>query len=200
MSQSPSDDDNPVRTGLVALIGVSLAVGLILAIAALVGTHVLGIAGGGSSSAGAGQGESMYLPPPEKTTDNGDPLITLNTEEVTGPEDTGSADSATSGATEPGASKSDKPSLGEISLQALETTVPNFGKIDLTGVYPGGEGEILQVQRKQSGAWVDFAATVPVSNATFSTYIQTGVSGKNTFRVLDKSRNIASNPVDVTVQ
>ncbi|GAB4011300.1 hypothetical protein [Nocardioides ultimimeridianus] len=197
MSQSPFDDDNPVRTGLVALVGVSLAVGLILAIAALVGTHVLGIAGGGSSDAGAGQGESMYLPPPERTTDTGGPLITLNTEEPTGPADTGSTDSA---ASEPTASKSDKPSLGEISLQALETTVPNFGKIDLTGVYPGGEGEILQVQRKQSGAWVDFAATVPVSNATFSTYIQTGVSGKNTFRVLDKSRNIASNPVDVTVQ
>jgi hypothetical protein len=138
----------------------------------------------------------MYLPPPEKTTDTSGPLITLNTQDTSAPEDTGSAASASSEAT---ASKSAKPSVGEISLQALETTVPNFGKIDLTGVYPGGEGEILQVQRKTNGQWGDFAATVPVSNATFSTYIQTGVSGKNTFRVFDKSRNIASNPVEVTV-
>ncbi|HWU19903.1 MAG TPA: hypothetical protein VN088_00140 [Nocardioides sp.] len=196
MRQSPFDDDNPVRTGLVALVGVSLAVGLILAIAAVIGTHVLGIAGGDGSSAGAGQGESMYLPPPEKTTDSVGPLITLNTQDASAPEESGSADSASS---EPTESKSAKPTLGEISLQALETTVPNFGKIDLTGVYPGGEGEILQVQRKQSGQWVDFQATVPVSNATFSTYIQTGVSGKNTFRVFDKSRNVASNPVEVTV-
>lgn len=195
MRQSPFDDDNPVRTGIVALVGVSLAVGLVLAIVALIGTHVLGIAGGGSSGAGAGQGESMYLPPPEKTTDTGGPLITLNTQDTSAPPASSSATAASSAAS----SQSTKPARGQISLQALETTVPNFGKIDLTGVYPGGEGEILQVQRKQGGQWVDFAATVPVSNATFSTYIQTGVSGKNTFRVLDKTRNIASNPVQVTV-
>ncbi|HJQ03892.1 MAG TPA: hypothetical protein VJ872_00480 [Nocardioides sp.] len=194
MSRSPFDDDNPVRTGLVALVGVSLAVGLVLAIVALLGTHVLGISGGGGSGTGAGQGESMYLPPPARTTDTGGPLITLNTQDTSVPSESASQ-SASSAAT----SQSTRAARGQISLQALETTVPNFGKIDLTGVYPGGEGEILQVQRKQGGQWVDFAATVPVSNATFSTYVQTGVSGKNTFRVLDKSRNISSNPVEVTV-
>jgi hypothetical protein len=194
VSQPPYDDANPVRNGLVALVGVSLAVGLILAIVALIGTHVLGIAGGGSGG-GAGGGATMYLPPPQKTSNGTGPLITLNTQATSGPR---SGSSTASG--KPSSSASKKAKRGQISLQALETTVPNFGKIDLTGTFPGGEGEILQVQRKQGGAWVDFAATVPVSNATFSTYIQTGVSGKNTFRVLDKSRNIASNPVEVTVQ
>lgn len=196
MSQPPYDDDRPVRNGLLALVGVSLAVGLVLAVVALVGTHVLGLAGGGSDSNQAGVGDSMYIPPPEKTTESDGPLITLDTQDTGGPKPHASATAKG----KPSSATSAKPKRGRISLQALETTVPNFGKIDLTGTYPGGEGEILQVQRQQGGHWVDFAATVPVSNATFSTYIQTGVSGKNTFRVLDKSRDIASNTVQVTVQ
>lgn len=195
MTQPPYDDDHSVRNGLVALVGVALAVGLILGVVALAGTHLLGIAGGGGSSSGAGAGETMYLPPPAKTSDATGPLVTLDTQDSS----TASSDPATA-SDSASSTSSGKPQRGRISLQALETTVPNFGKIDLTGTFPGGEGEILQVQRKQAGAWVDFAATVPVSNATFSTYIQTGVTGKNTFRVFDKSRNIASNPVDITVQ
>lgn len=199
MSQQP--EENPVRNGLVALVAVALSVGLILAVVALIGTHVLGLSGGDDSDSGAGAGESMYLPSPAKTTEGDGPLITLNTEDTSEPSSSATAsdtesDSASESAT--GASKG--PKKGQISLQALETTVPNFGKIDLTGTFPGGEGEILQVQRKQGGAWVDFTATVPVSNATFSTYIQTGVAGVNTFRVLDKARNIASNTVDITVK
>lgn len=193
----PRNDDSPVRNGLVALLGVSLAVGLILAVVALLGSHLLGLSGGGSGG-GSGSGASMYLPPPEKTTDAGGPLITLYTASSKATKD--ARPSPPSEEPSQTASASDKPRRGEISLQALETTVPNFGKIDLTGVFPGGEGEILQVQRQQDGAWVDFAATIPVSNSTFATYVQTGVSGPNVFRVLDKSRNIASNPVTVHVQ
>jgi len=189
--QPPHDDDRAVRNGLLALVGVSVAVGLVLAVVALIGTHVLGIAGGGGDD-GAGSRESMYLPPPAKSVEPGGPLVTLNTQAASSPSDTASASESASRSASPKNKK-------RISLQALETTVPNFGKIDLTGTYPGGEGEILQVQRKQGGAWTDFAATVPVSGETFSTYVQTGQAGKNVFRVLDKTRHVASNPVDVTV-
>ncbi|WP_460851236.1 hypothetical protein [Nocardioides montaniterrae] len=197
MNQPRYDDDNPVKAGLVALIGVSLAVGLVLAIIALIATHFLGLSGGGGSSSGSGGGATMYIPPLQKTTEAQGPLVTLNTAQPPR-----SRTSAPAGESEPteSAPPTKKPGKGEISLQALETTVPNFGKIDLTGTYPGGEGQILQVQRQQDGAWVDFAATVPVVNSTLTTYIQTGVSGKNTFRVLDKSRGVFSNPVTVTVQ
>ena len=73
-------------------------------------------------------------------------------------------------------------------------------QIDLTGIYPGGEGAILRVERFTGGQWVDFAQiTANVSNETFSTYIQTGQSGMNKFRVVDTDTDLASNAVKVTV-
>ena len=39
-------------------------------------------------------------------------------------------------------------------------------QIDLTGVYPGGEGAILQVQRFEDGSWDDFPVAVSVSGET----------------------------------
>ncbi len=57
-------------------------------------------------------------------------------------------------------------------------------QIDLTGVYPGGEGAILQVQRFENGTWTDFPASpVSVSDQTFSTYVQTGQPGVQRFRM-----------------
>ena len=73
-------------------------------------------------------------------------------------------------------------------------------QIDLTGVYPGGEGAILQVQRFENGGWTDFPASpVSVSDQTFSTYVQTGQPGIQRFRMLDTDTGEASNEVRVTV-
>ena len=72
-------------------------------------------------------------------------------------------------------------------------------QIDLTGVYPGGEGAILQVQRFTNGAWTDFPVTASVSNQTFSTYVQTSQAGVNRFRVVDTDTKLESNEVKVTV-
>jgi hypothetical protein len=193
--QEPDDQTlRPVLTGLLALVGVALAVGLILGGVVLVATHALGLAGGDSASGDDSlAGESLYLPPFRKTTDGG-PDITLATEDSSEPADNGAG-----GPThEPTGTKS--PKNGKISLQSVETSVGNFDHIDLTGVYPGGEGAILQVQRFENGTWTDFEATIPVSNETFSTYIQTGVSGVNRFRVIDNATGVASNEVRVRVE
>jgi hypothetical protein len=72
-------------------------------------------------------------------------------------------------------------------------------RIDLTGTYPGGEGAILQVERYIDGAWSDFSVTAAVSNETFSTYVQTGQTGVNKFRVRDTDTGKLSNAVTVTV-
>jgi hypothetical protein len=72
-------------------------------------------------------------------------------------------------------------------------------QIDLTGVYPGGEGAILQVQKFSGGGWQDFPVTAVVSNETFATYVQTSFQGVNRFRVLDGDTGEASNEVKVTV-
>jgi hypothetical protein len=184
----------PVISGLVALAAVALAVGLILGGVALFGSRMLGLSDGGDNAgAGASNDETLYLPKFERTTDSG-PDITLGTQQPT--------DEATAVDTEPTRSEPTRTKSPdeEISLQAVQREVSAGENIDFTGVYPGGEGAILQVQRFEGGAWVDFDATIPVSNETFSTYIFTGVVGEQRFRVIDNSTGAASNEVHVRVE
>lgn len=199
VTDDQGSQDRPERAvlnGVLALVGVALVVGLILAGVALIATRMLGLSGDDASAdAGETAKESLFLPPPKKTTDSG-PEITLNTEDADDDDDE-PTDAATTERTKPTESESAKE--GEISLQALQTEVAAGENIDLTGVYPGGEGAILQVQRFEGGAWADFDATLPVSNETFSTYIFTGVTGTHRFRVIDNETGVASNEVKVTV-
>jgi hypothetical protein len=181
---------NPVVSGLIALVAVSLAVGLVLGGVALAGTRVLGLGEDSSSSADSSEKESAVIPRPSKTGANG-PQVTLNTQ---GPEteDTGIGEPQTEETKKPKPEKA-------ISLQVGQTAVGNFEQIDLAGVYPGGEGAILQVERFENGQWVEFNATIPVSNETFTTYVQSALVGVNKFRVVDTGNGKASNPVTVTV-
>jgi len=185
--QGPSERrDRPILTGLVALVGVGLVVGLVLGGGALAATRLLGLGGEeeSSSTAEATERDTLVLPEPEETDEPDGPLITLR----------------------PDPQQSDRPSQEPteeedegITLSAGQTQVSPMGQIDLTGVYPGGEGAILQVQRFEGGAWGDFPVTASVSNETFSTYIQTGQTGVNRFRMLDTDSGDASNEVKVTV-
>jgi hypothetical protein len=195
--QQPERRERPVINGLIALGAVAITVGLVLAGATLVATNVLGIGGGEDASSGSTEKEVMSIPPPQQTTEAGGPAITLDTEDPDSGEGEASSDSSEPETSEPTKSKS--PKDDEISLSAGQLEVENFGRIDLTGVYPGGEGTVLQVQRLQDRQWVDFAATVAVVNETFSTYVQTGVNGENVFRVIDKESGVASNRVKVRV-
>ncbi|TIC83574.1 hypothetical protein E8D34_15740 [Nocardioides sp. GY 10113] len=193
--RKPGDRHRPVLEGVAALVAVGLVVGLILTGVALAGTRLLGLGEAASAGGTSTERESMYVPRPKKTTDPDGPLITLHTESA---QKKGKADSSAN------AKKAEKkPKKAEkevITLSAGQTTVASFGQIDLTGIYPGGEGAVLQVQRFESGAWADFEATIPVSGETFSTYVQTGVSGVNRFRVIDRSTGKTSNEVRITVR
>jgi hypothetical protein len=179
--------ERPVLTGLVALVGVGVLVGLFMGGAALAATRVLGLGGGGDSS-GASDQQSLYLPRPSKTPQPSGPLITL------------APDPGGSGSSQPTEqpTKEQTPDKA-ITLSAGQTEVGPMGQIDLTGVYPQGEGAILQVQRLQAGAWVDFPVTASVSNETFSTYVQTSQLGMNKFRVVDTDTGLESNVVRVRV-
>ncbi|UMG94590.1 hypothetical protein [Nocardioides sp. TF02-7] len=55
------------------------------------------------------------------------------------------------------------------------------------------------MQRFEGGRWADFAATVPVSGETFSTYVQSAQTGVNRFRVVDNTSGEASNQVRIRV-
>lgn len=199
--QNEPQVDRPVLNGLVALVAVGLGVGLILALAALVGTKVLGF-GGGDSSAGDGSSvhDSMYLPTPVETAGSSGPLITLHTEDPETDEATATDEPEETEETEETESTDTaSPGTGEISLQAVDTTVSSGERIYFSGVYPGGEGAILWLQRWQDGAWADFPASVGVTNGTFSSYIFTGVGGLNRFRVIDRDDGTVSNEIRVTV-
>lgn len=183
-----NDEEQPILTGLVALVSVALAVGLIIGISALVGARMFGLGGDSDVASDSGAGATLYLPTPQKTQSASGPLITLAPGEPT-PSDTFSEEPTESpSALEP-----------EISLSASSTSVQPFEQIDLTGVYVGGEGAILQVQRLEGGTWKPFPVTVSVSDATFSTYVQTSRPGINEFRVIDLDTQLASNSVRVKI-
>ena len=187
----PNSEEHPVAAGLIALVGVGLAVGLVIGIVALVATRMMGL-GGENASAQTTSQESLYLPKPEKTTGPSGPLITLAP---------GESESPTEKSSQGQPSKSPKPAKAkkEISLSASQTSVEPMDQIDLTGVYPGGEGAILQVQRFTSGSWQAFPVTVSVSDETFATYVQTSQTGVNRFRVTDTDSGLTSNEVKVTI-
>lgn len=181
------DERHPIAAGLVALAGVALVVGLILGLVVVAGASVLGLGGDGSGG-GAGSERSMYLPRPEKTPAASGPEITLAP---------GQSTPASSGTTtEPTKSKSPRK---QITLSASATSAGPMETFDLTGVYPGGEGAILQVQRFTGGSWRDFPVTASVSDETFQTSVATSYSGPNRFRVVDTDTGLESNEVRVTI-
>jgi hypothetical protein len=57
----------------------------------------------------------------------------------------------------------------------------------------------LQVQRFEGG-WTDFPSSTSVSGGTFTTYVMTGQSGMNKFRVVDPATGKKSNAVTVHVR
>ncbi len=189
---SPSEG-HPVASGLVALLAVGLVVGLILGGAALAATQVIGVGEDDSASDESTSGASLYLPRPERTGRPDEPLVTLATTEGSGSEES----DPTGPESEPTESETEDDSA--ISLSAGQTEVGPMEPIDLTGVYPGGEGSILQVQQFTEGRWDDFPVTTPVSNETFTTYIQTSQPGLNKFRMIDTKSGETSNEVRVRI-
>jgi hypothetical protein len=191
-TEGSTDERHPIAAGLLALLAVGLTVGLVLGAGALAATKVLGVGGDESASDDSTSGASLYLPTPSKTGRPDGPLITLApTDRGTGKSESTTPDS------EPTETESKKEA--PISLSAGQTEVGPMEKIDLTGVYPGGEGAILQVQQFKDGKWNDFPVTSSVSNETFTTYIQASAIGLNRFRVVDTDNGKTSNEVRVRI-
>ncbi|MCW2739361.1 hypothetical protein [Nocardioides sp.] len=172
-------ENRPVLTGLVALVGVAVVIGLLGGLAVMVGVKATGIGETSTASDDGGTPATFNLPRPSDTSSS-----------IPAPEDT--AEPST------GETTSEAPATG-ISLTAVQQSVSPMQQIDLKGTYPGGEGAILQVQRFENGAWSDFPVTMSVSGGTFATYVQTSQVGANKFRVVDTDTQVASNELTVTV-
>jgi len=187
------DEKHPILAGLTALVAVAVAVGLVLGVVTLAATHVLGI-GGKSSTSSSRNGASLYLPTPSPTDTPSDPLVTLSVDpsETAAPSDTPTS--------KPSKKKTKAPEK-KITLQASQVSAAPMQLFDLSGIYPGGEGEILRLQRKTAGAgWEDFGIPdVAVSGGQFSTQVQTGRAGAQKFRMKDIDSGALSNVVTVTI-
>lgn len=189
-------DDRPVLVGVIALVGVSLVIGLIVALVALGGTRVVGLAGGGGGGGGGGPEPTLTLPSVTET-DFGATSLTLT------PEADGSAgDSGTlTGGPEPTeTTTTTEAAQPEISLQITTTSAGPMERIDVSGIYTGGDGAIISIQRFTDGTWNDIAANAAVSGELFSTYIALGRPGENRIRAYDPSADLASNEVVVTIE
>ena len=173
-------ENRPVLMGLVALVGVAVAIGLLGGLAVLAGVEATGIGDTSSSSSGdASSSATFRLPRPSET------ATETATEEPAEPE--------------PGTETTSEAPATRISLSATQQSVSPMQQIDLTGTYEGGEGSILQVQRFENGSWSDFPVTMSVSGGTFATYVQTSRTGPNKFRVADTDSDAVSNEITVTV-
>ena len=173
---SPSET-HPVAFGLLALVGVGLAIGLIAALGAMIASKAL-LGGGSDAGDAATHQQSMYLPTPSPTASDAGPgpLVSLKPQEQDGQQDEASS----------------------INLSAGQTSVGAMERIDLTGTYDS-EGAVLQVQRYADGEWGDFPVTVSVSGGQFQTYVQTSTTGEVKFRVVDSDSGEESNEVTVQI-
>lgn len=179
--------ERPVVWGIVALVGVGLVIGLMATLGATVVVRVLGLQEGDSASAAddSSAEASMYLPTPSPTKESKDASAS-----------SGSGNGKKSGGNQ---QQSQQKAKKAISLSAGQSSVSPMSQIDLVGKYSGGNGAVLQVQRKESGNWSDFPVSVTVNDGEFSTYVQTGRAGKNVFRMADTDSKKTSNVVTVTV-
>src|SRR5690606_13676321 len=95
-------------------------------------------------------------------------------------------------------SESEDAEDGQLTLSQGAFEVSSGEQLYLSGVYPGGEGAVLDIQYKvQGGAWEDFPVDDNVANETFSTYVETYRTGEIHWRVVDSARDVKSNEVKV---
>lgn len=184
----PRRREHPIIAGVVALAAVAVVVGAVIGGGALVATKALGLDDEDALDAKITNTQTLFLPEPTDTATNPNPDITLS-----GDPTSGSSPSAP--ATSDAPTKEPPP----ISLSAVQTEVTSMQNIDLSGVYPDGEGAVLRVQQFEDGTWTDFPVYISVTGGQFDTYIQTGSIGLNKFRVINTDNGEVSNVIRVTV-
>jgi hypothetical protein len=176
--------------GVGALVAGALVVGVVVGLVVVAGVNVLGL---GGSSGGPEAEPTLYIPSGVPTTA---PETFPNPNQASSSPPSPSA-TQSSPTDSPTPHKPHKPRK-EIALQAFPRKVAAGQRINLTGVYQGGEGASLQVQRFENG-WTDFPVTATVSGGLFNTWVTTSRTGDLRFRVLDRASGRHSNAVRVTV-
>ena len=173
------DRQGELATVVLKVLGVAVAVGLVIGIGAW------------------GLVKAIGLDSSDTTSDPSQvqPITPLPTTALPVPSDSSSP--ATPGETDLITPAS--PGTGDLFLSAAPVIVNPMERINLTGQWPGHDNESLVVQRLEGGNWSDFGVQARVNLGTFETYVMTGRSGDQRFRVFDPGTKTASNEVTVTV-
>ena len=178
------DDGRDPRQELTAVIlkvlGVAVAVGLVIGIGAWLMVKTLGLDSAEVSSDLPGGSSSPVTPLPTTA-------LPVPTESALPTPDNTGLVTRTSSPT------------GDLYLTATPVFVDPMERINLTGQWPGHDNEGLLVQRFEDGEWRDFGVQVRVNVGTFETYVMTGHSGDQKFRVFDPQSKTSSNDVTITV-
>lgn len=164
---------------IVKVLGVAVAIGLVIGLAAWIMVKAVGLNTGGTSDATAGGSR---------------PVAPLPTTALPVPSASAPTDNPGLVTTTPSG-----PGTGDLYLSASPVFVKPMERINLTGQWPGHDNEGLLVQRLEGGQWSDFGVQVSVDVGTFATYVMTGRAGDQKFRVYDPASKTASNEVTVTV-
>lgn len=203
------DEQHPIVAGLAALVVVAIVIGVVGGIAMLVGTRAAGL-GGSDSGKSASAGASLYAPNPSPTKVAAASSIKLlptisatGTATISNGDTTESATPTTAPTptSTPTPVKSQQPAPDKrITLQADEPQARPMQMVGISGIYPGGEGAILRLERNEGSGWKTFGIPdVDVIGEQFSTKIQTGHTGQQQFRMRDVDSGKVSNVVTVTI-
>lgn len=180
------EDDRPdprqqLTAVVVKLLLVAVSIGLVIGGGAWVMVKALGLDSTETTTIGPGPV---------------DPITPLPTTAIPQPSESGSpSGDATDLPTFPTA-----PNTGGLYLSASPVFVKPMERINLTGQWPGHDNESVLVQRFEGGKWSDFGVQARVNLGTFETYVMTGHTGTQKFRVFDPGTQTQSNEVEVTVQ
>jgi hypothetical protein len=171
-----------VRSVLFKALGVLVVIGVLIFLGTTIMVHALGLNDDSSSGpVGGGQAEppkalpSSALPVPEKS-------------------DEPSAEPSASDSASPRSGK-----RGDIELSISPIMAKPMERVNLTGTYKGADNLQLEVQRFEAGTWSNFGVQANVKVGTFATYIMTGRTGENRFRVFDPQTKKGSNVILVTI-
>jgi hypothetical protein len=89
---------------------------------------------------------------------------------------------------------------GDIQLEISPLQAKPMERVNFTGSYQGADNVSLEVQRFEDGTWSNFGVQATVRVGTFTTYILTGHTGENRFRVFDPQTKKGSNVILVTIK
>jgi hypothetical protein len=181
-----TDWQRQLLIGLVVLVAVGALIGGIVAVVSIKAADLAGI---DDTPATTGP----FQPGQSRDTDSEPGGATSS------PNDSDPSTGSSGGPSTTGSTRTEPADTGLV-LNASPEAVSTYERINLSGTYEAPTGTLLQVQRKENGAWINFPVDpISLSGGKYATYVETGHTGVNTFRILAVARDEASNPVRVQV-